>query len=141
MFSYCNVLVVRYNFGTLTACHLLFLRCLMHVKLNVIKLFNRLSLSANQNTTKDITSVITTAMLMSSPVKVNNIRNSLIDAKTDDLDSECKNGLTTSTAVASTKNNNNQKFIISSNYQLHEDDLSRIDVKSLVRTKKFLLHI
>lgn len=79
-------------------------------------------------------------MLMSSPVKVNNIRNSLIDAKTDDLDSECKNGLATSTAVASTKNNNNQKFIISSNYQLHEDDLSRIDVKSLVRTKKFLLH-
>lgn len=132
MFSYCNVLVVRYNFGTLTACHLLFLRCLMHVKLNVIKLFNRLSLSANQNTTKELSSVITTAMLVSSPVKVNNIRNSLIDAKTDDLDSECK----TSIPVASTKNNNNQKFIISSNYQLHEDDLSRIDVKSLVRTKK-----
>lgn len=76
-------------------------------------------------------------MLMSSPVKVNNIRNSLIDAKTDDLDS-----ISTSSAVASTKNNNNQKFIISSNYPLHEDDLSRIDVKSLVRTKKmFLFHI
>lgn len=125
------MLVVRYNFGTLTACHLLFLRCLMHVKLNVIKLFNRLSLSANQNATKEISSVITTAMLMSSPVKVNNIRNSLIDAKTDDLDS-----ISTSSAVASTKHNNNQKFIISSNYPLHEDDLSRIDVKSLVRTKK-----
>lgn len=142
MFSYCVVLVVRFNFGTLTACHLLFLRCLMHVKLNVIKLFNRLSLSANQNSyssspTTTTTTTSSTPSDVETTVKVNNIRNSLFDmaSKTDELDSECKkiNG----DVMASTKNkiNNNQKFIVSSNYQLHEDDLSRIDVKSLVRSQ------
>lgn len=129
MFSYCIVLIVRFNFGTLTACHLLFLRCLMHVKLNVIKLFNRLSLPANQNTAP--LDVITT---MSTPVKLNNIRNSLNDGKTtpDEFDRTNDN-------VASIKNN--QKFIISSNFHLHEDDLSRIDVKSLVRVKTQLILI
>lgn len=114
----------------------------MHVKLNVIKLFNRLSLSANQNSyssspTTTTTTTSSTPSDVETTVKVNNIRNSLFDmaSKTDELDSECKkiNG----DVMASTKNkiNNNQKFIVSSNYQLHEDDLSRIDVKSLVRSQ------
>lgn len=81
----------------------------MHVKLNVIKLFNRLSLTATQNVSEVTTSD------NEIDVKANNIRNSLADASP-----------TASPRI-------NQKFIIPSNYQLHEDDLSRIDVKSLVR--------
>lgn len=92
----------------------------MHAKLNVIKLFNRLSLLANQT--------------LSSPVKVshtqNSNRNKIVasDVKADDTDYE-------KTDVA---NNNlandkaSRKFIMSSSLQLYEDDLSRIDVKSLV---------
>jgi hypothetical protein len=75
----------------------------MHVKLNVIKLFNRLSLTTTQNEVED-----------GIDVKANNIRN-------------------TADASPAASPRNNQKFIISSNYQLHEDDLSKIDVKSLVR--------
>lgn len=104
------MLVVRYDFGTLTACHLLILRCLMHVKLNVIKLFNRLSLTANQNGTDEFSD-----------------DNGLVDVKAN-------NFRNTADASPTASPRNNQKFIISSNYQLHEDDLSRIDVKSLVRT-------
>lgn len=106
------MLVVRYDFEPLTACHFLILRCLMHVKLNVIKLFNRLSLTANQNGLDDTDS---------SDVKANNIRNSLIEV------------IKTADASPTASPRNNQKFIIPSNYPLHEDDLSRIDVKSLVR--------
>lgn len=95
----------------------------MHVKLNVVKLFNRLSLLANQNSeTPAATSTATTITSMS-----NGIHNNLID----DVDSECKktNGISATTADVK----HNQKFIISSNFNIHEDDLSRIDVKSLVR--------
>lgn len=125
MFSFCYIVLVvpiitsRYDLGTLTACHLLFLRCLMHVKLNVIKLFNRMSLTTNQN---EMMSPDTSdsSNLSSFDVKANNIRNSLSE-----------------TPAASPRNN--QKFIISSNYPIHEDDLSRIDVKSLVRTGHSLI--
>jgi hypothetical protein len=95
----------------------------MHVKLNVINLFNRLSLLANQTASA-------TALSLPGSVKVNHTQNSIHnvvvidDVNTDDTDCD-------KTDVA---NNNlaNRKFIMSSSLQLHEDDLSRIDVKSLV---------
>jgi hypothetical protein len=110
------VLVVSWCFSILTACcHLFILHCL-HAKLNVINVFNRLSLLANQTT-------------LPASVKVNNTQDSIEnvfvdDVKTDDID--C--------GKADVANNNlaNRKFIMSSSLQLHEDDLSRIDVKSLV---------
>lgn len=94
----------------------------MHVKLNVINLFNRLSLLANQTTS---------ALTLSLPetVKVNHTQNSIHNVVIDDVkpdDNDC--------GKADVGNNNlaNRKFIMSSSLQLHEDDLSRIDVKSLV---------
>lgn len=117
MFSYYIVLVVRYDFGTLTACHLLFLRCLMHVKLNVIKLFNRLSLTANQNgATHD-----------------ESFHNS-------DFIEEVMKVAAEQSPTAVPFPRQNQKFIVSSNFQLHEDDLSRIDVKSLVRNFPLIIN-
>lgn len=86
----------------------------MHVKLNAIKVFNRLSLLADQN---------------ASTVKLSHSKLSN-SAKSDDFDCE----------KADAANNINlatRKFIMSSSLQLHEDDLSRIDVKSLV--SNFLL--
>lgn len=59
-------------------------------------------------------------------VKVNHSQDSIenVFVKTDDIDCE----------KADVSNNNlaNRKLIMSSSLQLHEDDLSRIDVKSLV---------
>lgn len=97
----------------------------MHVKLNVINLFNRLSLLANQ-----------TASMLSLPpsVKVNHTlksnRNSLVvnDVKTDGTD--CDKTDVANNYLANGKST--RKLIMSSSLQLHEDDLSRIDVKSLV---------
>jgi hypothetical protein len=80
----------------------------MHVKLNVINLFNRLSLLANQ-----------TASSLPASVKVNHAQflSCMSDAKSADTDCDKAS---------------NRKLIMSSSLQLHEDDLSRIDVKSLV---------
>lgn len=89
----------------------------MHVKLNVIKIFNRLSLLANQTS------------LLSSSVKVNHAQYSLNafadDVKSDDTDCERAD-------VANNNSASRRLIIMSSSLQLHEDDLSRIDVKSLV---------
>jgi hypothetical protein len=97
----------------------------MHVKLNVINLFNRLSLLANQ-----------TASTLSHP-KVNRTQNStcnsvvvVSDVKTDD-DTDCVDR-TDVTKHNLANDKASRKFIMSSSLQLHEDDLSRIDVKSLV---------
>lgn len=117
LFSYfCILLVVSWCFSLLTACcHLFILYCL-HVKPNVINLFNRLSLLADQTP-------------LPASVKDNHTQDSIEnvfvdDVKTDDIDCD----------KADVANNNlaDRKFIMSSSLQLHEDDLSRIDVKSLV---------
>lgn len=115
---FCILLVVWWCFSILTACHLI----ILHVKLNVIKLFNRLSLLANQ-----------TASTLSLPasVRVNHTQNSnrsRIAVTTDDTD--CDKADVANNNVANDKAS--RKFIMSSSLQLHEDDLSRIDVKSLV---------
>jgi hypothetical protein len=114
VFSYfCILLVVWWCIFLLTACQHFILHCSLHVKLNVINLFNRLSLLANQ-----------TASSLPASVKVNHAQylncNSVVvvsDAKSGDTERE--------KAI-------NRKLIMSSSLQLHEDDLSRIDVKSLV---------
>lgn len=115
----------------------------MHVKLNVIKLFNRLSLLANQNTS---TSIQQSMSIVSQPGAINgkapsnltniNNYNKLSDTKSDD--SDCHKNLN-NVSSSPIKSSNSQKFIMSSSFQLHEDDLSKIDVKSLVRIKVFLL--
>lgn len=115
---FCILLVVWWCFSILTACHLI----ILHVKLNVIKLFNRLSLLANQ-----------TASTLSLPasVKVNHTQNSnrsKIAVTTSDAD--CEKPDVSNNNLANDKAS--RKFIMSSSLQLHEDDLSRIDVKSLV---------
>lgn len=132
----CCLLLLLYHFVFLVPLHrvgccvvlcrvFFILQCLMHVKLIVIKLFNRLSLLTDQ-----------TASTLSLPgsVKVSpsqkSHRNNFVvhNVKTDDTDCE----------RADVANNNldndkaSRKFIMSSSLQLHEDDLSRIDVKSLV---------
>ena len=98
-------------FSILTACHLV----ILHVKLYAINIFNRLSLLANQ-----------------LPSQVNQTQYSncnkskIIDrVKTDETQLE-------KTADAMKSILPTRKFIMSSSLQLHEDDLSRIDVKSLV---------
>ena len=109
-------MVVSWCFSLLTACcHLFILHCL-HVKPNVINLFNRLSLLADQT-------------LLPASVKVNHTQDSIENVFVDDVktvDIDC--------GKADVANNNlvDRKFIMSSSLQLHEDDLSQIDVKSLV---------
>lgn len=83
----------------------------MHVKLNVIKIFNRLSLLANQTTTS------LPASLKITHAQFSNGNNTDTDCEKTDV---ANNNLST------------RKFVMSSSLQLHEDDLSRIDVKSLV---------
>lgn len=87
----------------------------MHAKLYAINIFNRLSLLANQ---------------LPSPVKVNhtqftNCSESFVDHVKSD-DTLCEKADVAKGIFPS------RKFIMSSSLQLHEDDLSRIDVKSLV---------
>lgn len=93
----------------------------MHVKPNVINLFNRLSLLANQTASATLS--------LPGSVKVNHTQNATHNEVFDDVkndDTDCSG--------ADVANNNlaNRKFIMSSSLQLHEDDLSKIDVKSLV---------
>jgi hypothetical protein len=126
----------------------LILRCLMHVvKPNVIKLFNRLSLLANQNTSTSMQQ----SMSMVSPVVMqtnhcNTINNQNASERHENgveklIDSECHNGdcLVASnncnSLAAAAKSSQHQKFVMSSSFQLHEDDLSKIDVKSLVSSR------
>lgn len=169
------VLIVWWCFLILTACHLFILRCLMHVKLNVIKLFNHLSLLANQNTSASMQqtmSMVSTAINSQqqqsehhqAPAQLNhihnhnhynnnnnannngNIFNHYNGNDDNDIDFDCQK---TNVADAAAGNDNNltsyiksnhhQKFIMSSSFQLHEDDLSKIDVKSLVSSKSNIL--
>lgn len=143
-FYSCIVLIVWWCFYTLTTCHLFILRCLMHVKLNVIKLFNRLSLLANQNTSTSMQqsmSIVSQPVSVIAPVAVINNHcnhfnnhNKLNDVKDDDTNCQ-KCFVSNNNLTSSMKSNNHQKFIMSSSFQLHEDDLSKIDVKSLVSIK------
>lgn len=105
----------------------LFLRCLMFVKLNGIKIFNRLSLVANGNSSTS-TTVTTNQIIINAPVlPMSSITPTINIRKTNtnyNEDFGC---------LANNKTNKYKRLIISSTLQLHEDDLSRIDVKSLVR--------
>lgn len=126
VFSYFSILlVVWWCFSILTACQPFILHCLMHVKLNVINLFNRLSLLANQTAS--------TTMLATHPVAVR------VD---HGQDARCNGDTDCDKADVVGHNNNltNRKFIMSSSLQLHEDDLSRIDVKSLVSLTLFCFY-
>lgn len=91
----------------------------MHVKLNVIKLFNRLSLLAD---------------IQNQPaVPPSNENNQIYNTKNIDGDSNDSRTSDDGINLATDKSSNyHRKLIISSSLQLHEDDLSRIDVKSLV---------
>lgn len=108
-------------------CQLLILRCLMHVKLNVIKLFNRLSLLANQNTSTSMQQSMSmvSSVVIQAPSSTFNNHTLNHDTLTD---VDCANNL----SADAVKSSHHQKFIMSSSFQLHEDDLSKIDVKSLV---------
>lgn len=106
----------------------LFLRCLMFVKLNGIKIFNRLSLvatngnSTSTSTTNQIIINAPTTLPMSTCPPTINTRKTNTNYN-DDYGCD----------MANNKTNKYKRLIISSTLQLHEDDLSRIDVKSLVR--------
>lgn len=105
----------------------------MHVKLNVINLFNRLSLLANQTA-----SALTLSSLPESVI-VNHTQNSIHNIVIDDV--KTLNDIDCGKADVANNNLANQKFIMSSSLQLHEDDLSRIDVKSLVSDVVLLLRV
>lgn len=71
-------------------------------------------------------------------VKLNHTQNSIHNVVIDDVktdDTDC--------GKADVANNNlaNRKFIMSSSLQIHEDDLSRIDVKSLVSDVVFFTRV
>ncbi|XP_070509180.1 golgin subfamily A member 6-like protein 22 isoform X3 [Chironomus tepperi] len=116
----------------------------MHVKLNVINLFNRLSLLANQNTS---TSIQTMSIVSEPSKKSPSVETSskhkhiktLIKQKSFEKVNDINNKVTNSQVIIMTNNilnpsgmsKNRQKLIMSSSYQLYEDDLSKIDVKSL----------
>lgn len=107
----------------------LFLRCLMFVKLNGIKIFNRLSLVANGNTTATSTTVTTNQIIINAPVlPMSAIIPPTINSRKTNTNYNEDYG-----CLANNKTNKYKRLIISSTLQLHEDDLSRIDVKSLVR--------
>lgn len=90
----------------------------MHVKLNAIHIFNRLSLLANQ--------LPSTVKVNQTQFSTNCTNKSIADrVKGDDTYHEMK-------ADAAKTNLPARKFIMSSSLPLQEDDLSRIDVKSLV---------
>ena len=105
----------------------LFLRCLMFVKLNGIKIFNRLSLVANGNSTTS-TTVTTNQIITNAPVQPMSTIQSTMNSRKINTNSDEDYG-----CLANNKTNKYKRLIISSTLQLHEDDLSRIDVKSLVR--------
>lgn len=89
---------------------------MLHAKLKAINIFNRLSLLANQ---------------LPPPVKVNQtqITNCNESLATDHVKINDTLGEKADVVIG---NLFKQKFIVSSSLQLYEDDLSRIDVKSLV---------
>lgn len=105
----------------------LFLRCLMFVKLNGIKIFNRLSLVANGNTTTS-TTVTTNQIIINAQVLPMSAIPPTINIRKTNTNYNEDYG-----CLANNKTNKYKRLIISSTLQLHEDDLSRIDVKSLVR--------
>lgn len=126
----------------------------MHVKLNVINLFNRLSLLANQNTS---TSIETMSIVSQPPKKptsssvepsfTHNYNNHNWSNHTNqkfcdkiNINDEVTNEqeiIINSVLSPSVISKNHKKFVMSSSYQLFEDDLSKIDVKSLVSKLKF----
>jgi hypothetical protein len=126
----------------------------MHVKLNVIKLFNRLSLLANQNTSASVQMMsivsqpakksssspsVTASFTHKHKYQINNIHhNQKSSVKlniNDDVSNDQKIIVTNSILNPSVISNNHQKLVMSSSFQLYEDDLSQIDVKSLVSKK------
>lgn len=154
-FYSCILLIVWWCIYTLTTCHPFILRCLMHVKLNVIKLFNRLSLLANQNTSTSIQmmSIVSQPSKKSSSASVeasfthnhkyqnNSSQNNKICIERLNFNDDGTNGqkiiVKNSILNPSVISNNRQKLVMSSSFQLYEDDLSQIDVKSLVSKRKF----
>lgn len=128
----------------------------MHVKLNVINLFNRLSLLANQNTSTSIETMSIVSQPSKKPTTAsvepsfththknlnkNSHINQKICEKNNNINDEVKHGqeitINSVFSPSVTISKNRQKFIMSSSYQLFEDDLSKIDVKSLVSQHKF----
>jgi len=150
-FYSCILLIVWWCIYTLTTCHLFILRCLMHVKLNVIKLFNRLSLLANQNTSTSIQmmSIVSQPFKKSSSASVeasfthnHKYQNNKKSSEKLNINDDGTNGqkiiVMNSILNPSVISNSRQKLVMSSSFQLYEDDLSQIDVKSLVSKKNFL---
>lgn len=150
-FLYCNICLTLLNFVVVRfACIINFYHCLIfYVKLNGIKIFNRLSMLSSMPTTQSTLIPITTkpppingrdrdrhrmccktnyhsygskSLNNYTPFKSTSTNDLSIHKKSESLN-----------CLAQNKTNKQKKITISSNVQLHDDDLSRINVKDLVR--------
>ncbi|KAG5681886.1 hypothetical protein PVAND_011293 [Polypedilum vanderplanki] len=95
------------------------------------------NISVNTSTSIQQSMSMVSPVVIQAPLPITNHCNNIINTNNhhndngnmlahDKLtDSDCQNG------SCNNKSNQHQKFIMSSSFQLHEDDLSKIDVKSL----------
>lgn len=157
-FLYCNICLTLLNFVVRFACKINFYHCLIfYVKLNGIKIFNRLSMlnttsigAHHQSTLKAPTKPpITNGRDRTysnthknhnrfNSCSLNHFINNHKSTSTNDLSIRRKSDSLNCLNSSSTNNKpickeHKKKITYSSNVQLHDDDLSWINVKSLVR--------
>ncbi len=103
-----------------------FYHCLMfYVKLNGIKIFNQLTILAQMSQSTLAAKALTGCDQLKSASATNlNARRKSEEFNEFPNNNDCEK----------INNSKNRKFIISSNMQLHDDDLSRVNVRQLVRT-------